>query len=304
MNKIVVSLFLVAQSLILVGQVSYIQVLGIAQDGGFPHIGCQNECQLAFKDPSLKRFVVSLALVDEKSGKWWMFEATPDFDDQLQYFRELTNGEFDYLPEGIFITHAHIGHYTGLMSLGREALGAKGVKVYILPKMKAFLERNGPWSQLVTLGNIQLVELSNGGITQLTDEIGVESFTVPHRDEFSETAGFKIRTSSSSYLFIPDIDKWSKWERDVVKEVKLVDFAFLDGSFMDDGELPNRSMSEVPHPFVPETMELFEREPNKVKEKLHFIHFNHTNPILFDPMKRQEVKERGFSIAEQGKVYD
>ncbi len=280
-----------------------ILVLGTAQDAGFPHIGCKNECQLAFKDPSLKRYVVSLALVDPKNKKWWLFEATPDMDDQIQYFHELTNWEYEYLPEGIFLTHAHIGHYVGLMSLGREAINASNIKVYALPRMREYLKTNGPWSQLVTLNNIDLVDCQADQKIQLNNSITVTPFAVPHRDEYSETAGFKIQTEVNGYLFIPDINKWELWERSIVEEVKKVDYAFLDASFYEDGEIPNRSMEDIPHPFVVETMNLFANESKDVKSKVHLIHFNHTNPILFDRKKRQEVLDKGFNLADQGNKY-
>lgn len=278
-------------------------VLGTAQDGGFPHIGCQNECQKAYANESLARYVVSLALIDEKNKKWWLFEATPDFTKQLQLFQELTEGSFNYLPEGIFITHAHMGHYTGLMHLGREALGAKAVKVYALASFNRYLKENGPWSQLVQLKNIEPIDLGKNQAVELSNALNVRAFQVPHRDEFSETAGFSIQADQQSYLFIPDIDKWSKWERDIVEEVKKVDVAFLDASFFADGELPNRSIEEVPHPFVIETMNLFQSENSVTKSKVHFIHFNHTNPILFDEAIRKHVREKGFKLAEQGISY-
>ncbi|MEP5612613.1 MAG: MBL fold metallo-hydrolase [Cyclobacteriaceae bacterium] len=281
----------------------YILVLGTAQDAGFPHIGCKNECQLAFETPELKRFVVSLALVDPESQKWWMFEATPDMDDQLQYFHEQTNWEYEYLPEGIFLTHAHIGHYVGLMTLGREAIHASNVKVYSLPKMREYLKTNGPWSQLVSLNNVDLIDCRADQKIKLTNSLSVTPFAVPHRDEFSETAGFKIETSENSYLFIPDINKWELWNRSVVEEVKEVDFAFLDASFFQDGEIPGRSIKDIPHPFVVETMQLFSKESDDVKSKVHMIHFNHTNPLLFDDEKRQEVIRNGFNLAEQGDRY-
>ncbi|WP_462251591.1 MBL fold metallo-hydrolase [Ekhidna sp.] len=283
----------------------HVIVLGIAQDGGFPHIGCQNECLLAHENPELSKYVTSLALVDAETKQWWLFEATPDMDDQLQYFRELTNGEFPYLPTGIFITHAHIGHYTGLMSLGREALGAKGVTVYALPRMIEFLTTNGPWSQLINLENIKPVQLIEDQKLMLNDNLSVEAFRVPHRDEFSETAGFRIRKRKSDYLFIPDIDKWSKWDTSIVELLNdpKVEYAFIDGTFYEDGELPNRAMSEVPHPFVTETMNLFRNETRSIRNKMVFIHFNHTNPILFKKSAKINVVKNGFRIAEQGKQY-
>ena len=279
----------------------YIQVLGVSQDGGYPHMGCTGKCcQMAWEDRSMRRYVVSLALVDPKSGKWWLFEATPDIKEQLHYFQALTKGRYNFLPDGIFVTHAHIGHYAGLMELGREVMGTKDVPVYALPRMKTFLETNGPWSQLVSLHNIALQPLQADSAIKLTEDITVKAFTVPHRDENSETAGFKIITSNKKYLFIPDINKWEKWDRSIVDEVKAVDIAMVDATFYDSNELPGRNMATVPHPTVTETMGLFDKENKQTKAKIHFIHFNHTNPILWDANKREDVKNAGFNIAEQG----
>lgn len=280
---------------------AYVLVLGVAQDGGYPHAGCSKACcRQAWTNPSLSRYVVSLALVDPTTRKWWLFEATPDLKEQLQYFRTLTGEAYNYLPDGIFITHAHIGHYTGLMQLGREVMNTKDVPVYVLPRMKDYLEHNGPWSQLVTLHNIKLVSLQPQLPTSLTPSISVSAFTVPHRDEYSETAGFKIITSSKRYLFIPDIDKWQKWQRPITDEVKSVDVALLDATFLDADELPGRKMSEVPHPLVMETLTLFENEDAVTKSKIDFIHFNHTNPLLWDRQRQDVIKKKGFKIAQQG----
>lgn len=280
----------------------YIQILGTAQDGGYPHLGCQrNCCSTAWEDDTRKRYVVSFALVDPQAKKWWLFEATPDIKEQLHYFQQLNNNAYSYLPDGIFITHAHIGHYTGLIQLGREVMGTKNLPVYTLPKLAHFIESNGPWSQLVTLKNIELHHLNaDTKALGISKNISIETFTVPHRDEFSETAGFNILTSGKDYVFIPDIDKWSKWDTDIKMVVAKADVALLDATFYTDGELPNRAMSEVPHPFVMETMALFNEEVKDVKSKIYFIHFNHTNPLLWDKQTQQQVKEKGYNLAQQG----
>ena len=283
---------------------AYIQVLGVTQDGGYPHMGCEkNCCAPAWADATKGRYVVSLALVDPISKKWWLFEATPDIKYQLHYFHTLTNGAYNYLPEGIFVTHAHIGHYTGLMQLGREVMNTREEPVYALPRMQDYLENNGPWSQLVKLKNIAIQPLQAGKPVQLTGNISVTPFTVPHRDEYSETAGFTISTSTTKYLFIPDVNKWDKWDRNIVEEVQKSDIAFLDATFYDDGELPTRNMKEILHPLVTETMAAFDKADKATKAKIHFIHMNHTNRMLWDRAMQKEVTGKGFMIAEQGHVY-
>jgi len=277
-------------------------VLGTAQDAGYPQMGCVRSCcELAHQHDSLKQHVVSLALVDPKQKKWWLFEATPDMKEQLRLFAKYTHNQYSFLPDGIFITHAHMGHYTGLAQLGREVMNSNKVPVYVLPQLKRFLETNGPWSQLVSLQNISLVELNEMIPVSLPGNISVSYFRVPHRDEFSETAGFKIITPAKRWLFIPDIDKWSKWNKNIIDEVKSVDIAFLDATFFSEDELPNRTMSEVPHPLVTETIELFKSETAETKSKIHFIHFNHTNPLLFDAAFQKQLKSNGFNQAREVK---
>jgi pyrroloquinoline quinone biosynthesis protein B len=281
----------------------HVIVLGVAQDGGFPHLGCKKACcKIAWADTAARRNVVALAIVNPAAKKWWLMEATPDIKHQLQDFQRITNNTYPYLPEGIFLTHAHMGHYTGLMQFGREVMNTKKLKVYAMPKFKHFLETNGPWSQLVTLNNIDLIPLSDKQ-TLTIEGITFKPVLVPHRDEYSETVGFRVHFSNRKLLFIPDIDKWSKWNGNIVDEVKQVDYAFLDATFYNNKELNNRPMSEVPHPFVAETMQLFSNEPNEVKSKIYFIHFNHTNPIMWQAEAQQEVLKQHFNIAEQGKTY-
>ena len=236
--------------------------------------------------------------MDPHQNKAWIFDATPDFKEQLHVLQLQTNDSIQLA--GIFLTHAHIGHYTGLMNLGREVEGSKDVPVYAMPRMKNFIENNGPWSLLVALNNIRLNEMENEHIIQLSEQLRVLPILVPHRDEFSETVGFKISYQNSSILFIPDIDKWEKWNRNIADEIKTVDYAFIDATFFSEDELHGKSMKEIPHPLVTESMTLLD----KTSSKVYFIHLNHTNPLLNGSSKEfSEVKQKGFHVAEQGRKY-
>ncbi len=274
-------------------------VLGIAQDAGFPQAGCQKEnCRLYWDGKEERRHATSLGLIDHASGKYWLFEATPDLKDQLNAVQE-SAGTNEH-PSGIFLTHAHIGHYTGLMHLGHEVMGASGIPVYTMPRMKSYLETNGPWKQLVDFENIALQQMTADSVVQLSENIKVTPFLVPHRDEYSETVGYRIEAENKSVLFIPDINKWDIWDRSIVEEIAKVDHAFLDATFYDSDELPGRDMSEIPHPFVEESIELFKNLPDSEKAKVHFIHFNHTNPLILDSPERKEVESLGFNVAFEG----
>lgn len=282
----------------------FLVVLGIAQDAGFPQIGSEDEFRQIEKNYKARQKVVSLGLVDKEKKQKFLFEATPDLPAQLFALNKfLPSGQT--LPDGVFLTHAHIGHYTGLMYFGREAVGAKNVPVYAMPRMESFLTENAPWSQLVNLKNIELRKLKADEAVTLNENLKVTPFLVPHRDEFSETVGFEITGKRKTAVFIPDIDKWSKWNRDLKQLIKRVDYALIDATFYKNGEIPNRDISEIPHPFVEETMRLLEDFPAVEKAKVIFIHFNHTNPLIKKTSaERREILRKGFQVAEEVMMLD
>ena len=280
-------------------------VLGSVQDGGSPHIGCARACCAPlFENPDPTRKVVDLGLMDRQAGQTFLIEDGPDFPQQVHLLQERAMQQ-QPVPSGILLTHAHIGHYTGLMFLGREALNADSVPVYAMPRMRRFLMENGPWSQLVSLGNMALQPLEASQPIRLTPRLEVVPFRVPHRDEFSETVGFEIRGPGKTVLFIPDIDKWERWETDIAERIRHADLAFLDASFYDASEIGYRDMSEIPHPFVVESMARFDSLPEAERRKIHFIHLNHTNPLL-DPSSDQSraVLKKGYRVARFGESFE
>jgi pyrroloquinoline quinone biosynthesis protein B len=169
--------------------------------------------------------------------------------------------------------------------------------------MTTYLEANGPWGQLVQLENILLRTLEPDRQLELNERVKVKPFLVPHRDEYSETVGYEITLGSKRVLFIPDIDKWQKWDNDIRERISGADLALLDGSFYADGEIQHRPMSEIPHPFVTESMALFDGLEPEVRSRIHFIHFNHTNPLLIEGSDAEkEVIDKGYQVARQGSV--
>ena len=280
----------------------FIYVLGNVQDAGLPHIGCDEKiCVDAFNE-NKQHFVTSLALVDKKNNEYSLFDVTPDISEQLRIIENDLFNQFT-LPKNIFITHAHIGHYSGLMYFGREALGSKGVKVNVLPRMFDFVNDNAPWSQLVNLNNIALNKINFRDNIEINPNLTVIPIQVPHRDEFSETAAFLITGPNKTALFLPDIDKWSKWSISIVEMLLNVDYAFIDASFYTNNEI-NRDINEIPHPLVIETIELLSDLPDYQRDKVYFIHMNHTNQML-DPNSdiSRNVLTKGFNIARLGQKF-
>ena len=281
-------------------QTPYLYVLGVVQDAGYPQAGClAPHCLPGWQDVRKRRGAVSLGLIDPEAKKKFMFEATPNFPGQYYDLHvEAPDAQFDF--GGVFLTHAHIGHYTGLMFLGHEVMGASNVPVYAMPRMTDFLQKNGPWSQLIKFKNIALQPLQDNLAVNL-GSVKVTPFLVPHRDEYSETVGYRIAGPNKSAIFIPDINKWQDWDTDIAELIKTVDYALIDGAFYADGELPGRDMSVIPHPFVSETMTLLKNASRSERNKVWFIHMNHTNPLLDSSSKEsQQVRSLGYHIATEG----
>lgn len=276
----------------------FIQVLGVAQDAGYPQAACQKSCCLKVQQDEVKaQNVVSLGLVFPQDSSYAIIEMSPDFRAQSR----MIESKYGFSgPDAIFLSHAHIGHYTGLMFLGRESRSSSGIPCYAMPRMRSFLEENGPWDQLVKLQNIKLLPIEDKKIEM--NEINISAVEVPHRDEYSETIGFLIASDEKKVLFIPDIDKWNLWQEDISDWVKKCDVLLLDGTFYDANELPGRDMSEIPHPFIVESMELLKDLSEDQKAKVHFIHLNHSNPLLWDKEKIINFKKSGFNLAWEGQI--
>ena len=275
----------------------YVVVLGIAQDGGLPHAGCLKSCCKNLWGTGNNEKVASIGIVDPKTGQSWLIDATPDFASQLHILENIHKTKLS----GIFLTHAHIGHYSGLLQLGREVMGAEDMPVYAMPRMKSFLYENSPWNQLLSLENIKIIDLKNSKEIKLSSQLYIEPFLVPHRDEFSETVGYRVVSNKKSLVYIPDIDKWSKWDQDIFQVVLHSDFALLDGTFYSSDEIPHRDMSEIPHPFIIETMDLLDDMNSKNRKKIYFIHFNHSNPAInYTSSVSNIIRSKRFNIATEG----
>ncbi len=279
---------------------AYLYVLGVVQDAGYPQAGCYKaHCMRGWENPAQRLGATSIALIDRDAKTKTLFEASPNLPAQL-YALELEAPSKQYAFNGVFLTHAHIGHYAGLMFFGHEAMGANNIPVYTMPKMQQYLSTNGPWSQLIEYNNIVLRPLQHRQPVTLAG-VEVTPLLVPHRDEFSETVGFRISSANKSALFIPDINKWSLWNIDIAQIIKTVDYALLDATFYGEGELPGRDMSKVPHPLVTETMQALSGLSAQQRNKVWFIHMNHTNPLLnINSEEAKVVQSKGFNVAVEG----
>jgi pyrroloquinoline quinone biosynthesis protein B len=282
-----------------------VKVLGTAQDGGLPQIGCYcKNCLRAREDKRFSRLISSLAIADLGEKKFFILDATPDIriqsDIAFDRFTLKKQGRKNS-PHGVLLTHAHIGHYTGLMFYGYEAMSTHKMPVYCSSRMKGYLSTNGPWSQLVSLENISTHTLSLEKETFLTPRISFTPFLVPHRNEYTDTLGFIISGEKRKLLYIPDVQSWEAWSRSIVEETRRSDVSLLDGTFYSSEELPGRDLSKIGHPFIKTSLKTLKDVAEEGKTKIHFTHLNHSN-LALDPEgdARKEVEGRGFGIASEG----
>ncbi len=277
-----------------------VYILGSGQDGGLPQFAARTEPNLnAHADASRQRLGPSICVLDD-DGRCFLIDVSPDIKQQEARLLELP--AYKSRPPGnpfdaLLLTHAHMGHYAGLVHFGREAANTRDLPVYVTPKMSEFLATNAPWDQLVSLGNIRL-ENADATITPW-DGLTVRTFLVPHRGEYTDTLGISI---NGTLLYVPDIDGWAQWA-DARAEVERHAVCLLDATFWDAGELPNRNLSEISHPFVTDTLEFFGDLAHG--RRIVLTHLNHSNPLCDpDSAEAETARSAGFEIAHEMMVFE
>lgn len=278
-------------------------VLGRAQDGGVPHIGCTKSCCTEARANRHQEFPTSLGIHDTQTDKLLIIEATPAIESQVTLLHKLAGvNEPSCLVDALLLTHAHIGHYAGLLQLGKECASADAIPTYVTKRMCEFLFSNAPWSQLVKNKNIELQTIDPSLHFSPMDGLAIEAIEVPHREDFTDTVAFKIHGPNQTVLFGPDIDRLDDNDSLIEKLFADVDIAYLDGTFYDGRELPNRDASAIPHPLMIDSMNLRHEFAESNPMAIRFIHLNHTNPALNDTTIQKEMRSRGFLLAEQGEL--
>ncbi len=275
-----------------------VMVLGSAQDGGMPQFGAHTALDEAARTGEIpRRFSSSVAVVGD-DGRVLLLDVGPDLKahEEVLATNSAMGRRVESTPiDGVVITHAHVGHYAGLLLFGRETHAADAMPCWVTAKMARFLESEAPWRLLVEQGHLDLRAHEPPASFEPWADLSVSLIPVPHRHEASDTVAISINGSA---LYLPDIDSWGEWSEaeDVIGAHST---AFLDATFWSDTELPHRDMEAIKHPFVPDTLERFAHlAPSR---RLVLTHLNHTNPIS-DPASPEHaaVLEAGFEVAIEG----
>ncbi len=283
----------------------HLLILGTAQDGGIPYAACScGRCQAAREGRHRARYVASVALVLPDLEEVYLFDATPDIREQLAMLADADepSGRVDRRPvNGIFLTHAHIGHYLGLAFFGFEAVHTRDLPVYGTPAMMKFLESNAPWEQLLKIGNLAAMPTDPGHPVTL-GSVTVTSMRVPHRDEYADTVAYVFQGPSHRAIYIPDADAWRDWEQSVDELFAGADEILVDATFYSADELPGRSIEDIGHPVMTASMDRWQADVQSGKRSVRFTHLNHSN-LALDPTgpPALEVANRGFEILREGR---
>ena len=280
-------------------------VLGSVQDGGYPHIGCRKICcQSAWKDASKRRLISSLAIINKSLNECWIIDASPDIKYQINMISDFLGINIAPKINGIFLTHAHTGHYSGLLDLGKEALDSSRISLCAMPQMCDFIKSNSAFQFLIDSENIDLTLIENNQKINLVGSTYISPFLVPHRNEMSETVGYNIKSENKSIIYLPDIDSWEDWNVDIINLVRENDHLLIDGTFYSKDEISDRDISEIPHPCILDTLERLSRLDKKDRNKVFFTHLNHTNIMLRDSCEnKKSLISDGYNIAREGRTF-
>ena len=284
-----------------------ITILGTAQDGGYPQVGCLGQCcEVPRADSSLVRFPVALGIVGTDDSQH-LIEASRTMGEQFELWnsRDPIKGRLSSLS----ITHAHLGHIDGLGLFGREAMAVHELTLNCSESLCGVIKATPTWNLLledrviiprIWRVNIPFIPSDNCGFT-------ITPIPVPHRNELSDNHALMIEGSEKRLLFMPDHDTWKETLGDSTIREWLsnlkVDIALIDGTFWCEDELPHRDMRVIPHPTVKETLELL-GERKKGDPDIYFTHLNHTNPLQQPGEQRDEVTALGWNILEQGQMFN
>lgn len=265
-------------------------VLGSGQDGGSPQVG-----RGVGTGPDRTASCVAIAV---DGGPLVLFDATPDLrvqDARLRAMGHRAQGGNPY--DAVFITHAHMGHYAGLVHFGKEAAATERMPLVAPASVVGFLSENQPWRALLDAGRLAPISAEDGPVR--FGPLLVEGIPVPHRSEFGSTVGYSVSVDSEPWiLYVPDIDSWKAWSaaEGVLGSHRI---CLLDAAFGSPDELPGRDISKIPHPFVSDTITRFADLANG--RRMILTHMNHSN-TLAEPASDLSIAaaRAGFEVARDG----
>ncbi|MFC7053033.1 pyrroloquinoline quinone biosynthesis protein PqqB [Hansschlegelia quercus] len=288
-------------------------VLGSAAGGGFPQWNCRCPvCALAWDgDSRVKRRTQSSIAIETGSGRWTLFNASPDLRSQILATPRLQPTGLRETPiRSVVLTNGDVDHIDGLITLRERS----PLTVYATKQISEVLDANSIFGVLAPdMVSRRVVEL---GQTITIDDARIEFFAVPGKaplyletenlkigDSSGDTIGVDVRKDGERLVYIPGC---AVVNDDVLARVDGADVLLFDGTVFEDDEMQRagvgvktgRRMGHVPLSGEGGSMGAFDGV--KIGRKI-YIHINNTNPILIEGSpERRAVEAKGWEVSEDG----
>jgi pyrroloquinoline quinone biosynthesis protein B len=291
----------------------WVRVLGSAAGGGFPQWNCTCPPCRAVRTgsrPCVPRSQSSIAVSADRQ-QWFLFNASPDIQSQIESFPELhpDDGRVVRL-QAVLLTDGELDHTLGLL-LMREG---RGLEVHATESVHETLTNgSGVLRTLEAYCPVKWQPVLPGAEVPLGDGLSYRAFDVPtdKRMRFPTAAthgrvvGYRISDTSSgrSLVYLPCVQQLTP---DVLEELADCSGLLVDGTCWQDDEMPSlglasktsRDMGHVPIDGPGGSLELL--SPLPIDRKV-YIHINNTNPILLeDSLERRLLDRHGMEVAADG----
>ena len=294
----------------------WVRVLGSAAGGGFPQWNCTCPPCRAVRTgsrPCVPRSQSSIAVSADRQT-WFLFNASPDIQSQIESFPDLHPDEGRVVRlQAVLLTDAELDHTLGLL-LMREG---RGLEVHatesvhetlttgsgVLKTLEAYCPVK--WQPVLPGAEVPLGNGSNGLSYCAFDVPTDKRMRFPGPSTHGRVVGYRITDAGSgrSLVYLPCVQQLTP---DVLEELAGCSGLLIDGTCWRDDELPrlgladktSRGMGHVPIDGPGGSLELL--SPLPIDHKV-YIHINNTNPILLaDSRECRHVEAEGFEVAYDG----
>jgi pyrroloquinoline quinone biosynthesis protein B len=267
--------------------------------------------------PCVARSQSSIAVSADRK-QWFLFNASPDIQSQIESFPDLHPDPGRAVPmQAVLLTDAELDHTLGLL-LMREG---RGLEIHatasvhetltsgtgLLRTLEAYCPVK--WHPVLPGAEVPLGDGSNGLSYRAFDVPTDKPMRFPGVATLGRVVGYRITDSGSgrSLVYLPCVQQLTP---DLLEELADCSGLLVDGTCWRDDEMSSlglarktsRDMGHVPIDGPGGSLELL--SPLPIDRKV-YIHINNTNPVLLeDSPERRLLDHHGIEVAADGLELD